>query len=175
MTFHRKAAGATLALGLVLALPLLPTGAAHGQGAPTQPDASGPGQDMPAPTRPEQAVPEALPSPKSETNDPERAMSLLMRLTGRWAPTDESCQAQDGADVPLRIERGGLKDGGRSCRFLDLRSPSEDRLDVTAACGEAEGAESSEEFGLELDETGALTLTRPDGETTRFFRCLDEA
>ncbi|MCF1504564.1 hypothetical protein L0F51_12460 [Afifella sp. H1R] len=173
MTFHRKAAGATLAL--VLALPLLPTGPAHGQGTPTQPDASGPGQDIPVPTPPEDILPDAQPSPQSETNDPERAMSLLMRLTGRWAPTDDSCQAQDGADVPLRIERGGLKDGGRSCRFLDLRSPSEDRLDVTAACGEAEGAESSEEFGLELDETGALTLTRPDGETARFFRCLDEA
>ncbi|MCT8267089.1 hypothetical protein NYQ83_07365 [Afifella sp. JA880] len=175
MTFHRKAAGATLALGLVLAMPLLPTGPAHGQSAPTEAEPSTPGQDMPAPTRPEHAVPEALPSPHGETNDPERAMSLLMRVTGRWAPTDESCQAQDGADVPLRIERGGLKDGGRSCRFLDLRSPSEDRLDVTAACGEAERAESSEEFGLELDETGALTLTRPDGETARFFRCLDEA
>ncbi|MDQ0324866.1 hypothetical protein J2R99_000715 [Rhodopseudomonas julia] len=177
MTFHRKAAGATLALGLglVLAVPLLPMERAHGQSAPPQPDPGGQAQETPAPTLPKDSVPDAQPSPKSETNDPERAMSLLMRLTGRWAPTDKSCQARNGGEVPLRIERGGLKDGDRSCRFLDLRSPSEDRLDVTAACGEQEGSGSTEEFGLMLDETGALTLTRPDGETARFFRCLEEA
>jgi len=111
-----------------------------------------------------------------QAHDPQRAMALLAELAGRWAPTDQACLAEeDDASPVLRLQRGGFSQGEGQCRFEEVLSPSDGRLDVLANCSsDAGGKVPDEKLVFLLSEDGAMTLKRGEREE-RYFRCLDEA